>query len=75
MFSATDKMANILKPLQLLEMKLGPTEIKYYEQNMNQVNSLKLIARKLLGRRFHFESYDLRTYLINFWLFLIIDLS
>jgi hypothetical protein len=46
MFSATDKMANILKPLQLLEMKLGPTEIKYYEQNMNQVNSLKLIARK-----------------------------
>jgi hypothetical protein len=56
-------------------MKLGPTEIKYYEQNMNQVNSHELIAWKLLGRRFHFESNDLRTYLINFWLFLIIDLS
>ena len=41
MFSATDKMANILKPLQLLEMKLGPTEIKYYEQEVYQVNLLK----------------------------------
>ncbi len=41
MFSATDKMANILKPLQLLEMKLGPTEIKYYEQEVYQVISYK----------------------------------
>ena len=33
MFSATDKMASILKPHQLLEMKLGPTEIKYDEMD------------------------------------------
>ena len=38
MFSATDKMANVLKPLQLLEMKLGLTEIKYHERNLNLVN-------------------------------------
>jgi len=33
MFSVTDKMASVLKPLQLLEMKLGATEIKYDERN------------------------------------------
>ena len=40
MFSATDKMANVLKPLQLLEMKLGPCEIKYHEQKLNMVTQL-----------------------------------
>ena len=31
MFSATDKMATVLKPHQLVEMRLGSTEIKYHE--------------------------------------------
>ena len=30
-FSATDKMASVLKPHQLLEMRMGSTEIKYDE--------------------------------------------
>ena len=29
MFSATDKMASVLKPHQLLEMRLGATEMNY----------------------------------------------
>ena len=31
MFSATDKMASVLRPHQLLEMRLGTTEMKYEE--------------------------------------------
>ena len=30
MFSASDKMASILKPLQLLEMRIGETECRYH---------------------------------------------
>ena len=32
MFSATDKMASVLKPHQLLEMRLGATEMQYDEK-------------------------------------------
>jgi hypothetical protein len=31
MFSATDKMASVLKPHQLIEMRMGSTEIRYDE--------------------------------------------
>ena len=31
MFSASDKMASVLRPLQLLEMKIGETECRYHE--------------------------------------------
>ena len=31
MFSASDKMASVLRPLQLLEMRIGETEIKYHD--------------------------------------------
>jgi len=31
LFSATDKMASVLKPHQLLEMRLGSTEMRYDE--------------------------------------------
>ena len=31
MFSATDKMASVLKPHQLMEMRMGSTEMKYDE--------------------------------------------
>lgn len=30
MFSASDKMASVLKPLQLLEMRIGETECRYH---------------------------------------------
>ena len=30
MFSASDKMANVLRPLQLLEMRIGETECRYH---------------------------------------------
>ena len=30
MFSASDKMASVLRPLQLLEMKIGETECRYH---------------------------------------------
>jgi len=34
MFSATDKMASVLKPHQLLEMRLGSTEMRYDEAGL-----------------------------------------
>merc|ERR1712228_386222 len=34
MFSATDKMASVLRPHQLLEMRLGPTEMRYDEAGL-----------------------------------------
>ena len=33
MFSASDKMATVLRPLQLLEMRIGETEIKYHDSS------------------------------------------
>ena len=34
MFSATDKMASVLRPHQLLEMRLGTTEMRYDEAGL-----------------------------------------
>ena len=47
MFSATDKMATVLKPHQLVEMRLGSTEIKYHEikQDTFFKNAKDLISR------------------------------
>jgi len=33
MFSVSDKMATVLRPLQLLEMRIGETEIKYHDSS------------------------------------------
>lgn len=37
MFRAGDKFASVLKPLQLLEMRVGETEIEYAEKNHSEV--------------------------------------
>ena len=34
MFSATDKMASVLRPHQLLEMRMGTTEMRYEESGL-----------------------------------------
>jgi len=49
MFSATDKMASVLKPHQLLEMRLGATEMQYHE-NGHQIffNDAKDLIMKCL---------------------------
>eukprot|EP00093_Oithona_nana_P008383 08383.XXX_325436_327840_1 [CDS] Oithona nana genome sequencing. len=47
MFSATDKMASVLKPHQLVEMRLGSTEIKYHEI---QQDSFFKDAKDLISR-------------------------
>jgi len=50
MFSATDKMASVLKPHQLVEMRLGSTEIKYHEI---QQDSFFKDAKDLISRYVH----------------------
>ena len=50
MFSATDKMATVLKPHQLVEMRLGSTEIKY---NESQQDTFFKDAKNLISRYVH----------------------
>ena len=45
MFSATDKMASVLKPHQLVEMRMGFTEMKYDE---NGLQSFYVDAKDLI---------------------------
>jgi len=49
MFSATDKMASVLRPHQLLEMRLGTTEMKYEEAGeLTFFNDAKDLINKCL---------------------------
>lgn len=50
MFSVSDKMAAILKPLQLLEMRIGRTEVKYDELNQQRFFA---DAKSLIQRSVH----------------------
>ena len=45
MFSASDKMASVLRPLQLLEMRIGETECKYHNNSDNQSDEGKNLDR------------------------------
>ena len=45
MFSASDKMASVLRPLQLLEMKIGETECRYHNNLENQSEEGKSLDR------------------------------
>ena len=45
MFSASDKMASVLRPLQLLEMKIGETECRYHNTLENQGDDGKSLDR------------------------------
>ncbi len=64
MFSATDKMANVLKPLQLLEMKLGPTEIKYHEQKQNLVKLSLHVQLKYCQNAKNSNAVRIRIFLV-----------
>ena len=51
MFSATDKMASVLKPHQLLEMRLGSTEMQYHENgHQNFFNDAKDLIIKYVEK-------------------------
>ena len=45
MFSASDKMATVLRPLQLLEMRIGETECRYHSTLENQGDDGKSLDR------------------------------
>ena len=50
MFSASDKMASVLRPLQLLEMKIGETECRYHNNLENQSEEGKSFIKNKFRR-------------------------